>query len=164
MSTQMMKPETLAYIARFITAQIFHGYNYTGMCVDGLEKPFIGCITSEADTAENIYRMLHILNVKAIATHYGEKISEHYTENDFAEIGKFPDTAIHKPRKYAEYSAVIESWHYQMLKSIECYLYQCAESKEITESPIYQALENLKNALMTYIIHNSAEHKVAVWG
>lgn len=163
MSTQMMKSETLSYIANFIVVQIFYGFNYTGFTVDGLEKAFEGHITTESETAKEIYTILYGLNVKAVYARYKDKTMEIYSIDELF-LPDFPNKTIHKRKKQEDYHAMIEKWHYQMLKSIECYLYWCSEAEEIITDPVFKALENLKNALMSYIIHNMKEYELTVWG
>lgn len=53
---------------------------------------------------------------------------------------------------------------YQALKTLECYIYQCSESQEIEESPIYKAIEKIIQNIKDFIIENNPAYIAAVWG
>lgn len=53
---------------------------------------------------------------------------------------------------------------YQTLKILECYIYQCSESQEIEESPIYKAIEKIIQKIKDFIINNNPAYVAAVWG
>lgn len=159
MSSFMMKSETLAYIANFIAVQMNHGFNYTGIvadfscfndCVKG------DCINGRFASAEEIYKKLYQLNFNACHERYDGRYDDEYS------MEKFKDIAIHKPLSYADHHAIAEKWHYQMLKSMECYLYQCCEG-DCHKSEIYQTVKQFKNNLMCFIVHNSIEWQAAKW-
>lgn len=51
----------------------------------------------------------------------------------------------------------------QVLKSIECFLYQCSEGN-IPEEPLFKALEQIKENIKDYIINEIPEYNQAIWG
>jgi len=51
----------------------------------------------------------------------------------------------------------------QVLKSLECFLYQCSEG-EIDKEPLYKTLEEIKNILTSHIINKLPEYEKAIWG
>lgn len=53
---------------------------------------------------------------------------------------------------------------YQALKTLECYIYQCSESQEIEESPIYKAIEKIIQKIKDFIINDNPAYVAAVWG
>lgn len=53
---------------------------------------------------------------------------------------------------------------YQALKTLEYYIYQCSESQEIEESPIYKAIEKIIQKIKDFIINNNPAYIAAVWG
>lgn len=59
--------------------------------------------------------------------------------------------------------ALKDRTHIQVLKSIECFLYQCCEG-EIPESNLYKALEKIAENLKSHIINQIPEYEKAVWG
>lgn len=155
MSSFMMKSETLAYIANFIAVQMNHGFNYTGLeSVDF--SCFEDCKKGAFISAEEIYKKLYQLNFNAFHERYNGRHDDECTFEEFINV------QIHKPRAYADYHAVVEKWHYQMLKSLECYLYQCNED-ESCKSEIFQAVQRFKDSLMRFIVYNSVEYNAAKW-
>ena len=57
----------------------------------------------------------------------------------------------------------IERNRFQVLKSIECFLYQCAEGEIPEHSPLYKALENIANSLKSHLIDKIPEYQKAIW-
>ena len=155
MSSFMVESRTLAYIANFIAVQMNHGLNYTHIASVDFSC-FADCKKNGYTDAGEIYKKLYQLNFNA----YHERYDGRY--DDKCVIEKFPDTAIHKPVKYKDHCPVVEKWHYQMLKYMECYLYQCNEGN-CSETEIYQAVKRFQNNLMCFIVHNSAEYQAAKW-
>lgn len=155
MSSFMVESRTLAYIANFIAVQMNHGFNYTGIASAGFSC-FMDCIKDGYADAEEIYKKLYQFNFNAYHERYDGR------HDDECVIEAFPDVEIHKPVKYKDGFIVVEKWHYQMLKSMECYLYQCNEG-DCPKSEIYQAVKQFKNNLMCFIVHNSAEYQAAKW-
>jgi hypothetical protein len=51
----------------------------------------------------------------------------------------------------------------QLFKTLQFFIYQCSEDKAI-ETPLYKALNNIKNDLMYTILSNTAEYESAIWG
>lgn len=52
---------------------------------------------------------------------------------------------------------------FQLLKSLQCYLYQCSEGK-VPECDLYKALENLEQQIQTDIVCHLPEYEQANWG
>lgn len=52
----------------------------------------------------------------------------------------------------------------QVLKSIECFLYQCAEGEIPEKSSLYKALENIAGHIKSNIINKIPEYEKAIWG
>ena len=50
---------------------------------------------------------------------------------------------------------------FQRLKSFQCFLYQCCDSKLIEQTKLYQALEKIKNELLDGIVETLPEYKKA---
>ena len=57
---------------------------------------------------------------------------------------------------------MIGRWHYQVLKSIRCYLYQCCEG-DCYESGLYKALDQLSLEWAYFIATNQPEYEMADW-
>lgn len=52
----------------------------------------------------------------------------------------------------------------QLYKTIRCYLYQCSESSEIVNDPVFKACETLCNTLAWYHMEKSSKYDQADWG
>ena len=51
----------------------------------------------------------------------------------------------------------------QMFKSLQCFLYQCAEG-DVDERPLYKALSAIRELLAPFIHEDSPEYEAAQWG
>ena len=51
----------------------------------------------------------------------------------------------------------------QMFKSLQCFLYQCAEG-DVDEKPLYKTLSAIKGLLAPFINEDSPEYEAAQWG
>lgn len=160
MSCFIVDPRTVAKIANYISDQINGGYNRTHLDVvipTGFTDDILG--KSGFAVPEKIYKKLYRLNWMAFDTRYEGRHPENL------------DQCSSDMRKFAEYDTLqtglyeykIGEAHWQMLKSMECYLYQCAESSDLETSSTYLMVRNMKNALMCAIIHRSAEYDAAEW-
>jgi hypothetical protein len=52
---------------------------------------------------------------------------------------------------------------WQVLKSLDCYLYQCSEG-DIPKSEFYKAVTNFRNALRAALVSQLPEYEAAKWG
>lgn len=159
MSCFIVNPRTIAKIANYIAVQINSGFNCTHLDVE-ICKEFkeLVCESGLANP-EYVYKKLYLLNWQAYNIRYEGRHSENL------------DQCAFDMRKFAEYDTAcnecfeseVNASHFQMLKSIECYLYQCSESEELENSVIYKTVWKIKNALMCFIVHNSELYNAAMW-
>lgn len=156
MSCFIMNPRTIARIANYICAHINGGYNTTHLPLE-ISNEFKRLVSIDGiANEEKTYKELYKLNYEAFNTRYEGRHTEDLADN---------------LDKYAEYDNPliglfdheINANHYQMFKSIECYLYQCSESEELENSIVYKEVSRLKNAIMSKIVHRSAEYQAADW-
>ena len=52
----------------------------------------------------------------------------------------------------------------QVLKSVQCYLYQCTEGEDFETSKLYQAIRRIEEHLLNEIVTSLPAYKKAVWG
>jgi hypothetical protein len=52
---------------------------------------------------------------------------------------------------------------FQQLKSLQCWIYQCAESDELMAHPLWQQARNVERQLMFEIISELPEYNAAKW-
>ena len=68
------------------------------------------------------------------------------------------DNRIDQPR-----NGKAEPWQYQMLKSMECFLYQCDESDEVRDAESFKVVKMMIAALKDYIVSHLPEYQAAEW-
>lgn len=149
MSCFIMNPESIARIANFIAYHINFGFNFTA----SLPESFIKRVTRRGEArADEVYRLMFEANYEAYNKRYGDARQQ---QNNLLDQYAAYDNSIHK--------SAGNSWKYQMLKSMECWIYQCCDSKEIENSDTFIAVNRMVEALKDNIIHNSPEYIVADW-
>lgn len=167
MSCFIVDPKTIGYISNYIADNMNGGFNRTNLFFnipnEHLEEvqKFIDDVTKNGIARENlIYKKLYLLNWQAFNTRYEYRHPEELDKcSELMQEFKKYDTILHTAP-----TGKVENWHYQMLKSIECYLYQCSEGAELEKSGIYQYVLAMKRALTEYIVSHSPEYKAAKWG
>lgn len=159
MSCFIVNPETVATIANYIADYITGGYNATGIFVS-IPDEFIRNVTAKENIAQQIYLRMYALNYMAFETRYEGRHSESLAVC-IDNMGKFEDhdKSIHKAR-----TGKVEPYHYQLLKSMQCYLYQCNESEKLADSLTFKVVKKFEDALMNLIVCAMPEYDKAVWG
>lgn len=149
MSAFMMSNETLSMLA-----EIIHRYHESGGEEFGVWFPtelFIE-LGGKAYYKETTFKALADLNVQSLKERYGDDVDDMIGEVDFisgCDIWE-PDVRGIKP------------WHYQVLKSLDCYLYQSCEGK-CYQDPLYKALEKLRDKWGCYIAEKQPGYELADW-
>lgn len=82
------------------------------------------------------------LNYGAVNERYGEE----ETPEKFQRVRNMPGT------------------HIQIVKSLQCYLYQCTEGEQFENSKLYQGLRRLEEHLLNEIVTSLPTYEKAVWG
>lgn len=95
--------------------------------------------------SRKIYTVLRHMNEQA----YGERYNRDAATPEEMPVGEWLHTADSKP--------------WQMLKTFECFLYQCDEGN-VAKSELYQALVCAKNYYMKHLINKLPDYDAAVWG
>ena len=150
MSAFMMSNETLSMLADLI-------YRYHASKGEDLEVWFPAELLIELGDKvyfrELIFKALADLNVKSLKERYGNDVDDMIGEVDFIR-----GCDIWEPSVYG----VIKPWHYQVLKSLDCYLYQSCEGK-CYEDPLYKALEKLRDKWGCHIAQHRPGYELADW-
>ena len=155
MSCFIFNPRTLARIANYICAHINNGYNCTHLPLE-VSDEFRQLVSSNGIAREEkVYQELYKLNYKAYNTRYEGRHEPE--DNDLDKFAEYDNPPV------GMYSGGINANHYQMLKSMECYLYQCAESEELENSIVYKEIQRFKNAIICKIVHSLPEYDAADW-
>ena len=162
----MMRAESIATIADFITSVFKYGYNGCDMAFSENTKQVIfkNCkIFADEKTdfcdivsVENVFNILTQMNYSAV--------NQRYKEHDFDTepfINNY--TRFKRPINYNNGIFEIPTSYYQLLKTIDCYLYQCSEGN-VPESALYKAVQSIRNTLANWIISNTPAFNAAEWG
>jgi len=116
-------------------------------CMKAITKAQYSKLYYEASQSQKkfkiVFMALNSLNSLALKVRYNEEPSPGYK---FCSI------------KYTEAS----SCKIQLLKSLQCLIYQCSEGS-VVETGLYKKLIEVKNDLQDLIISDMPEYKKAVW-
>lgn len=155
MSAFMMSNETLSMLTDLI-----YRYHASGGEDFGVWFPTELMIElgDKAKYKELIFKTLAELNIQSLTERYDN------ADDMFNEVDYVTGCDIWEPETYdREYGIqMIKPWHYQVLKSLDCYLYQSCEGK-CYELPLYKALEKLRDKWGSYIAHNHPDYELADW-
>lgn len=152
MSCIVMKCEPLAALANAVEARLNCGYDFWGFDVPGsLYTALDDCRTIRLYEAEEIYRKLYVLNVKA----YNERYKSH--EEPLSEKIPVVDvsayTVHHKP-EYREHGFAVRPWHYHLASLLDFWLYQTLEGA-VKDDPLRLAMRDFRDSLYGFIVQNS---------
>lgn len=156
MSCWMLSNKSKSMLADYIASVLNAGFNYHGIdAPDDLRTALNDCVVCGYYEPSKVFEHLTDLNSHAYKERYRE------TPDGETDIYKA------QPRftEYREYNGqheIIKPWHYQILKRIECFLYQCKEGDTPNEL-LFKGLEQLESKLMHYIVQNSQEWHDAAW-
>jgi len=146
MSAWMVSNETLSNIANLIDTYRVTGFNGFGYDMpDGLMR-IVG-----SKSTKQIFEMLVNMNKEALKARYPQSYAEMIGETIFDSKSNIYRT---------QYAGL--TYHFQFLKSLQCYLYQCYEGN-IPDCDLYKELTNLKHTLQSYIISKMPEYQAAEW-
>lgn len=144
MSCFIVGSENIRQQAEFISFLLNNdSYAVYGMYApESVKAVFSDCITCRQYDAHKIYRKLYIANLRA----YNGRYSGSDAVKEFEKYK--PSAPPHNmPALY---------------KHMQCYLYQCAEDP-VYNTPLYNAIRDLKNALAAAIIDTLPEYVEAEW-
>ena len=155
MSCWMLSEKRIAQLSSFLTTLYNAGFNYFGFDMpDDLREELTDCrdVYGFADDYK-VFVKLYNFNKAAYEGRY-----PHDDEIDSAP-DKMPEyEQIHKYR-----TGDILQWHYDILKLLNCFVYQCCEDATYN-TPLYRALDKFSDRLASYIVASMPEYKTAVWG
>lgn len=156
MSAFMMSNETLSMLSDFITRYYVNdGRDFSFYFPEELENelgPF-------ALRPESVFQSLAALNIESLSRRYPENYKDmlgnvHYIPRN--------DVFEHDVWDIENGVKFMKGWHYQILKSFDCYLYQSCEGN-CYKLPLYKAIEALRDKWGYYIATNQPEYEEAKW-
>lgn len=148
MSAFYVGTESLSMITDIISRYLIAGFD-----AFGFEFPREIVILFNGESDERIFDALAGTNINAIEQRYSQKIAEEMYDGKRYENGH----DIWQAREDG-----IQPWHYQLLKSLQCYIYQCSEGN-VPDTHIYKAIDKLITRLAMYIVCNQPEYDEAEW-
>lgn len=161
MSCFVMNPEPLAAIANAVETRLNCGYNYWGFEAPGsLYDALQDCKTSYTYFAEEIYKKLYAVNVRAYNGRYASHEEPADEEAPTIDGSKY---IIHRPPEYREHGFAVRPWHYQLAKLLDCWLYQTLEDATHND-PLRLAMKEFRDNLYRFIVRNSPEYTAGQWG
>lgn len=147
MSAWYVGTESLSMMTDIIRRYLVAGYNSFGF-----EFPSEIKTLFEGESDKRIFDALAGTNLDALEQRYDkETAAEMFDGKGYEEWHD-----IWEPRNG------VRPWHYQLLKSLNCYIYQCSEGN-VPDSPIYKAMEKLSISVAVFIACHQPEYEEAEW-
>lgn len=161
MSCMVMSPEPLAALANAVEIRLNCGYSYWGFeAPDSLYIELHDCKTSCTYFAENIYRRLYAVNIRAYNGRYANREGPADEEAPDIDVSKYN---VHQPPEYQEHGFAVCPWHYQLAKLLDFWLYQTAEDATYRD-PLRLAMAEFRDGLYGFIVVNSPQYVDVRWG
>lgn len=167
MSCFVMNPEPLAAIANAVETRLNVGYDYWGFeAPDSLYRELAGCKMSCTYFAEEIYKKLYAVNVRAYNGRYASHEEPADEEAPIIDGSKY---IVHHGPEYQSRGEgngttyAVLPWHYQLAQLLDCWLYQTAEDATRSD-PFRLAMQEFRDGLYSFIVQHSHEYFAGRWG
>lgn len=155
MSAFMMSNETLGMLSDFIARYYkTEGRVFNFRFPEELTKE-LGIMAYDP---EMVFHRLAHLNVQSLRNRY----SDYEDMLGDIEYESGHDIWQNSVRDWENGIQYIQPWHYQILKSLDCYLYQSCEGN-CYKDPLYKALQLLRDKWGGYIAENQPQYNEADW-
>lgn len=151
-----MSNESLSMLADFIARYYRTNSNaFSFYFPEELEKE-LGTLAFEP---EIVFVRLARLNVESLNRRYPD-----YYKEMIEDVEYIPGCDIWENEVYDIENGVkfMKDWHYQILKSLDCYLYQSCEGN-CYKLPLYKAIQSLRDKWGAYIAQNQPQYELAKW-
>lgn len=160
MSCFVMNPEPLAAIANAVETRLNCNYNYWGFeAPASLYDALRDCKTSRTYFAEEIYKKLYAVNVRAYNGRYEGHAEPGGEEAPTIDMSKY---ILHHPPEYCKNSFAVCLWHYQLAKLLDCWLYQTSEDATRAD-PLRLAMGEFRDSLYSFIVMHSPQYCDLSW-
>ena len=161
MSCMIMNSESLAALANAVEARLNCGYNYWGFeAPDSLFRELSDCKIVHLYSAEDIYRRLYALNVRAYNGRYD---GHEESVDETAPVIDGHKYIIHRAPEYREHGFAVQDWHYHLAQLLDFWLYQTSETATHND-PLRLAMQDFRDILFRFIIRNSSQYADMRWG
>jgi hypothetical protein len=148
MSAYMVADETINRVVDWLSIEVMKSQ----WLRDKLEL-VSGIATTNSAWVEVLGKAMFALNMARVTARYGEGEAGKFRQLNYHYVPSHPTT------RYSERSQKI-----QVLKSLQCWLYQCLEG-DVVKKPLYQFFrDTVEPHLMSSIISDLPEYQAAAWG
>jgi len=156
-----MNLESLAALANAVECRLNCNYDFWGFdAPSSLYRELKECQIAHLYCAEDIFRKLYMLNVKAYNGRYeGHQKS---VEEGIPTIDGSKYIVHHRP-EYREHGFAVRPWHYQLANLLDFWLYQ-TEEDATKNDPLRLAMAEFRDRLYYFIVRNSPEYFILRWG
>lgn len=154
MSAFRVSNESVSMLANFIARYYDSPYEF------GIDFPceLRESLGSGILTGDKIFNELMKLNIESLKCRYPVEYS-----NMIGHVEYIAECDIWKRNVYNNDGCpVMERWHYQILKSLDFYLYQSCEG-DCYKTKLYKSIESLRDLWGYYIARNHIAYDIAEW-
>lgn len=159
MSCWIVAENSVSAVANLVADVMNLGLNGTGLYNQNgfeLSEAFKDCRKNDGWVSpEKVYEKLYMLNYAA----YNGRYPTHQQEVD---IPKFPNYYLWSKPGYKNGQYICEQKHFQMYKTLQCFIYQCNEDANNGNKTL-EALEKLKSELCEFLVTASDMYNQAKW-
>ena len=153
MSSYMVYDKSISQIADLVASVLNGGYNSTALSAnEELHKSFNDCRVAGFINRKKVFDKLFALNLAAVNGRYKE---------DEELTGKYTDESLWTKPTY-NYHFICVANHFQMLKTLQCFIYQCEEDIN-HDSLIIQGLKGLEATIKDLLISSMDLYNDAKW-
>lgn len=142
MSAFIMCAESISVIASAVADAINNHASSHYALMQWAES--VGCMDGRRCNAKGVFDELARFNT--------ERVNIRYPDDNDAFVGEFI------PMNLLVVSDV------QLVKLVQCYLYQCSEGNNYAEQPTYQAMQSFERALLWKVVRALPAYEEAGWG
>lgn len=168
MSCIIMNDEPVSALADFLACLLNNGHHYFGFdAPETLKRELRVCYERGYYQEKSIFYLLSALNREAYGGRWG---TDRLTVDDTTPV--YSPNTKYKPVEYGPmnpadarsgYDAQVRPWHYEMVKRLDCFIYQCYE-KPADETELFKALVKLRDRMTLWIVQHSPEYTAHKWG
>ena len=147
MSAFMVTDETINRVVRWLSREVYQSSSLK----EKVEKT-LGMTTGSEAWADTVGKAMFQLNIAGVNDRYGDGKAKKFRTLNYTYVPAQPTTIYHLSTKI------------QVLKSLQCWLYQCMEG-EVVKKPLYIFFRTVVEPhLMRSIINDLPEYQTAEWG
>ena len=161
MSCYFIGEESIYQLADYLNTLRKIGWDYFGY---SMNSDLRNALAPDGVNVKGIYTMLAELNMSAVNSRYKDD-NGIQTYQEFDVIEKRNIEPLYHPNDWNSETQclVIKPWHYQLLKKLQCFIYQCSEDIN-RNNELLKGLEILASQITSFIVDNQPEYRAAQWG